>query len=121
MPELPAVCPSCRGALAVERLKCSECGTQLEGGFELPPLLRLSHADMEFVLRFVQTSGSLKAMAKEYGQSYPTIRNRLDAIIAQLGDAEPAAARERHAILDKIAKGKLSIAAAERQLRRLSR
>jgi hypothetical protein len=75
-----------------------------------------------FVVRFVQASGSLKEMARHHGQSYPTIRNRLNAIITQLNQANTAAAKdaERHAILDAIANGTLSVAAAERQLRALS-
>jgi hypothetical protein len=60
-------------------------------------------------------------MAQEYGQSYPTIRNRLDDIIARLKSLERTTTRERQAILDKIAKGKISVAAAERQLRKLPR
>lgn len=104
------------------RLACDTCKTQLEGTFELPALLRLAPDDLTFVLRFVKTSGSLKEMARQYGQSYPTIRNRLNAIIEQLGQAETAVERdaERHAILDAIAKGTMSVAAAERRLRGLS-
>ncbi|SRR5690606_297754 len=122
MATLPAECPSCRGALAITRLACDSCRTQLEGTFELPALMRLSPEDLTFVLRFVRTSGSLKEMAALYGQSYPTIRNRLDAIIEQLRAAETAVEQdaERHAILDAIAKGTLSVVAAERRLRALS-
>lgn len=48
------------------------------------PLLQLEEADREFVLRFVLASGSLKEVAQNYGVSYPTIRARLDRLIAQL-------------------------------------
>ena len=58
----------------------------VEGDFTLPGLLRLSSADLEFVMRFVRVSGSLKEVAAQYGQSYPTIRNRLNQIITQIGD-----------------------------------
>lgn len=33
---------------------------------------------------FILRSGSLKEMAKLYGVSYPTVRNRLDDLIANL-------------------------------------
>jgi hypothetical protein len=104
------------------RLACGACGTQLEGTFELPALLRLSPDDLNFVIRFVKTSGSLKEMARLYGQSYPTIRNRLDAIIEQVNRMEGAAEKdgERHEILDAIARGTMSVAAAERRLRALT-
>lgn len=48
------------------------------------PLAELDEADREFVLRFVLGSGSLKALAKEYGVSYPTIRAMLDRVIERL-------------------------------------
>jgi hypothetical protein len=120
VPEFPTTCPSCRGALAATRLTCGACATQVEGSFELPALLRLSPQDLEFVARFVKASGSLKDLAAQYGQSYPTIRNRLNQVIAQLGDDEQRRIERRHAILDAIAKGTLSVAAAERQLRELA-
>ena len=121
MADFPTTCPSCRGALAATRLTCGACATQVEGSFELPALLRLSPQDLEFVVRFVKASGSLKDLAAQYGQSYPTIRNRLNQVIAQLGDEAQRRLERRHAILDAIAKGTLSVAAAERQLRELAK
>lgn len=119
---LPSECPSCRANLSVTRLACESCSTALEGTFELPALLRLAPGDVTFVIRFVKTSGSLKEMSRLYGQSYPTIRNRLDAIIQQLDRMEGAVAKDgqRHDILDAIAKGTMSVAAAERKLRALT-
>lgn len=35
---------------------------------------RLSDQDLAFIRRFVLASGSLKAIAQEYGISYPTVR-----------------------------------------------
>ena len=48
------------------------------------PLHRLEPEDLEFVLRFVLASGSLKEVASGYGVSYPTIRARLDRLIGRL-------------------------------------
>jgi hypothetical protein len=49
--------------------------------------------DLEFLRRFVLASGSLKALAQEYGVSYPTIRLRLDRVIARVkaSEAQPDA------------------------------
>jgi len=44
----------------------------------------LDEADREFMVRFVLASGSLKDVAEGYGVSYPTIRARLDRLIARL-------------------------------------
>ncbi|MEM9166547.1 MAG: DUF2089 family protein [Planctomycetota bacterium] len=48
------------------------------------PLAMLPRDDLDIILQFVLVSGSLKAVAKHYGVSYPTIRTRLDAVIARL-------------------------------------
>jgi hypothetical protein len=44
----------------------------------------LSEEDLAFVKRFILASGSLKAVAEAYGISYPTIRLRLDRLIAKI-------------------------------------
>jgi hypothetical protein len=44
----------------------------------------LSDEEREFVRRFLLSSGSLKALADEYGVSYPTVRSRVDRLIAKV-------------------------------------
>jgi len=44
----------------------------------------LNDEDLAFVKRFVLGSGSLKEIASQYGVSYPTVRRRLDRLIAKL-------------------------------------
>jgi hypothetical protein len=44
----------------------------------------LSDDDLAFVKRFVLASGSLKELAQAYGISYPTVRLRLDRLIAKI-------------------------------------
>lgn len=86
MRNLPTVCPSCNGKLAVKRLHCEKCETEVEGLYPLPVLTGLSADDQEFIIEFVKASGSLKEMAALLGVSYPTVRNRLDELIAKLKD-----------------------------------
>ena len=57
----------------------------MQGDYLLPALSRLGREDQEFALAFILRSGSLKEMARLYGVSYPTVRNRLDDLIARLG------------------------------------
>jgi len=45
---------------------------------------RLGDEDLMFIKRFVLASGSLKALAGAYGVSYPTVRLRLDRLIARI-------------------------------------
>lgn len=69
-------------------------------------LADLSGEDLEFLRRFVLASGSLKALAQEYGVSYPTIRLRLDRVIARvkasdtLSETDPMLRRIRHLVAE---------------------
>ena len=50
----------------------------------------LGEEDWQFLKRFLLSSGSLKALAVEYGVSYPTLRNRLvNTIRGGAGSREP--------------------------------
>ena len=44
----------------------------------------LDQEDQQFLRRFVLSSGSLKALCEEYEVSYPTLRARLDRLIAKV-------------------------------------
>jgi hypothetical protein len=44
----------------------------------------LNDEDLAFVKRFLLASGSLKELAQAYGISYPTVRLRLDRLIAKI-------------------------------------
>jgi hypothetical protein len=61
-------------------------GTPASAGFDIRahPLARLPEEDLNLIVELVLQSGSLKALAESYGVSYPTIRNRLDAVIERL-------------------------------------
>ena len=48
----------------------------------------LSEEDLAFVRRLVLASGSLKQIAQQYGVTYPTIRLRLDRLIAKIEAVE---------------------------------
>lgn len=117
MARMPTTCPSCSSQLVISRLACEACDTHLEGKFDLPALLRLAEDDLQFVTEFVLASGSLKEMAKIRGQSYPTIRNRLNEIIQAIEEEASAAQQDQHRILDAIAKGEMSVAEGARRLR----
>lgn len=92
---------------------------QLEGQFEIPPLLLLSSEDLAWVTDFVRSSGSLKEMAKIGGVSYPTVRNRIDDVIRKLAALEVGIERQRHQILDALEKGELTAESAAEKLKKV--
>lgn len=81
-------CPGCGGGLTVQRLWCPKCEIAVEGNLAMGLLARLQPEEQQFVIEFVKESGSLKGIAKRYGVSYPTVRNRLNELIAHLVELE---------------------------------
>src|SRR5579863_2364793 len=78
-------CPSCDGNLTVARLDCPECSISIEGEFTLPPLLKLTGAQIDFIEVFIKNRGVIREVERELGVSYPTVRARLDDVIVALG------------------------------------
>ena len=104
-------------AFVVERVRLAGSGAAVEGAFELPQLARLTADDQVFVSAFVHCHGSIKQMEKWFGVSYPTIKNRLKRIAADLEFVEvDAAAAPRHDILDRLERGEITAAEAAAEL-----
>lgn len=78
------------------------------------PLTKLEHGDLDFVVQLVLASGSLKDLAAAYGVSYPTIRGRLDRLIARVRQVlagkpvDPMA----EALADLVERGEVTTSAA---------
>ena len=77
----------------------------------------LSEEDHAFIRRFVLASGSLKEMAEIYGISYPTVKNRLNAIGAELDAALEPAPSHNHDVLERLARGEITVEAALQEMR----
>ncbi len=92
---MPGICPACQRNLKVVKLTCDNCGTIVEGDFELPVLARLNAEDQAFVLGILKSSGSLKELARLYGISYPTVRNRLDGLIDKVKALESKTSKQK--------------------------
>ena len=111
----------------VERVSLPDSAIAIEGQFEPPVLARLSAEDQVFVMTFVQVHGSIKEMERIFGISYPTVKNRLNAIAEQLplvetvqtkGSAStPRSNPQSAAVLDSLESGEIDV---EEALRRLS-
>lgn len=82
--KLPVICPSCENALGVSVMKCDQCQTEVSGNYHLPLYLKLSKEEQDFILEFFISSGSIKEMAKQAGNSYPTMRNKMDDLIEKI-------------------------------------
>lgn len=110
-----ARCPGCGKLMTPVRAHCDACDLSLEGEFEVPALARLSLQDQLFVVAFLRDHGSIKKMESLFGISYPTVKNRLNAIVAQLDRTfEPPTPNAR--LLDELARGEIDVSEALRRM-----
>ncbi len=81
-------------------------------------LTALNEEDLQFLKRFLVVSGSLKALAAEYGISYPTVRARLDRLISKVKAADDPSVTDpfRRQLQILLADGRLDSGAARELL-----
>lgn len=103
-----ATCPECKQAMTVNRMACPNCRMSMEGEFEVPALGRLSPDDQAFVIAFVRHHGSIKKMEELFGISYPTVKNRLNAIGATLDKTFEAPSPNLY-VLEQLARGEITV------------
>ncbi len=108
-------CPECNQPFQITRLACPACNLAMEGQIELSPLAQLSPDEQAFVMAFVRHHGSIKKMEDLFGISYPTVKNRLNAIAAQF-DKSMRAASPHGYVLDQLARGEISVEEALEKL-----
>lgn len=109
-------CPSCDGNLVVSQLKCPSCEIAIDGEFAMPALLKLRRSQIDFVEVFLKNRGVIRDVERELGVSYPTVRARLDEVVAALGyqvradvpASSPDAAARRRGVLADLKEGKIS-------------
>jgi len=120
----PGSCPVCGARLEVRKLYCPACDITIEGRFNMCKFCYLNQEQREFVETFVRCRGNIKEVERELGVSYPTVRNRLDAVIMALGytvEAEEPDTRVdegRRKVLESLNKGEISAEDAIKILRR---
>lgn len=100
-------CPVCGRAMVIARYRCPGCEATLQGRFGLPALARLTTEEQVFVTAFVRVHGNIKRMEALFGISYPTVKNRLNAIAERL-DA-PMLVREPAQVLARLSRGEVTV------------
>jgi hypothetical protein len=104
-------------AFTIEKVRMVDRDISIEGSFTLPPLARLTAEDQLFVTAFVRSHGSIKDMESLFGISYPTVKNRLNAISAQLPFVEVNPPSPGRDVLDQIDKGEITVEEALKRLK----
>ena len=118
----PSACPVCGDQLAVTRLGCGTCGTELAGLFAPCDYCALDDRESEMLRVFLASRGNLREVEKHLGVSYPPARARFNDLLRKLGLAgveEAPTALTRDQVLSEVASGALSPAAAQELLANL--
>jgi len=118
----PSDCPVCGDHLAVTRLGCASCGTELAGVFGTCEFCALDDRETEMLRVFLMSRGNMREVEKHLGVSYPTARLRFAELLTKLGlvDVEDPAPLTRDQILSEVAAGALAPEEAQRLLVGLS-
>ena len=102
-----ATCPECKSPMAISRMACPTCRVAMEGEFEMSPLAQLRPEDQAFVIAFLRHHGSIKKMEEVFDISYPTVKNRLNAIASAL-DKTFQAPSPNLDVLEQLARGEIT-------------
>jgi len=108
-------CPICGEEIIVTRLECRACGTEISGQFAVSKLAVLGADEIRFVETFIKNRGNAYKVGEELQMPYSTVRARLTEIIRAMGfepgkeePAAPISPERRKAILDDLARGKIT-------------
>lgn len=116
------------GPLYVSEVSSDESGIAIRGRFAIPRYARLDEEQSHFLETFLRCRGMLNSVERELGMSYPTVRSRLDAVLAALDLApireEPKrdkSAERKKEILEQLEKGAITAEEAKEKLRGLGK
>lgn len=108
---LPPSCPLCGELIEITRIKCSGCGSEINGSFKTGGFRLLPIEYQKFITVFLRHRGNIKQVEKELSISYPTINKMLDSINTMLDSTSTAREKPltRREILDSIERGEMSV------------
>ena len=113
----PRTCPVCGEGLALTRLGCHSCGTELSGDFAQCEYCILTDEDRETLRVFLASRGNMKELERHLNVSYPTARARFESLLHILGIKADTSAAPRSDVLERLARGEIDV---DEALNRLS-
>lgn len=123
MHPIPSRDPVSGGELFISELTSEDGEVKIRGRFEVPRYSRLDAEQQRFLETFLRCRGMLSSMEREMGLSYPTLRSRLDSLLAALSlepvkdDKREKIAERRSKVLDQLERGEITAQEAKNKLR----
>ena len=114
-------CPVCASKLEVTELHCNQCETTIKGSFQLDKFNYLTKEQKYFIEVFVKNRGNIKAIEKDLGISYPTVKKNLDNVINALGYGENQKdeSTSKEEILEQLSNGEITSEEAMEMIKNL--
>lgn len=104
--------------MQISAMSCTACGVKVEGPYQEFALNRLSADDQQFLLEYLLSGFSIKALEENSDLGYAAIRTRLDKLISNT-KAVMRSEDQKKAILEKLRSGEITVAEAKRKLEKL--
>lgn len=111
-------CPNCGGEIEITEVRCTQCDTLIRAHYSTCAFCRLDEGTLAFIQEFMRARGNLREMARESGESYWTLRARLNEVVRAMGLEVPepvpedTLAERRREILLQVQRGELQAAEA---------
>lgn len=107
--EVMGQCPICNGPVEITEISCNTCKSTIRGHFKPCKFCTLSQEHKAFAEIFIKNRGNIKEIEKELGVSYPTVKGKLDSLIAALGYKNQSTVPEnRKEILERLYRGEIT-------------
>ena len=115
--EVMGQCPICSGPVEITEISCNSCKSTIKGHFKPCKFCTLSQENKEFAEIFIKNRGSIKEIERELGISYPTVKGKLDSLVAALGyKNQNTNTFDKKEILEKLYRGEITSEEAVRLL-----
>lgn len=115
--EVMGQCPICGGPVEITEVSCNSCKSTIKGHFKPCKFCVLSQEHKEFAEIFIKNRGNIKEIERELGVSYPTVKGKLDSLIAALGyKNQSTAPNDKKEVLEKLYRGEITSEEAIRLL-----
>lgn len=80
-------CPACGADMYLSTLKCSNCGIEIKGDFEMPngdSSFNLSQDDFDFLKVFLKHEGNFTKVQEELNIGYFSVKSKIKDINVKL-------------------------------------